>query len=487
MAKATPLILAIDQGTTSSRALLFDATGTAVHVAQRELPLITPQSGWVEQNGEKIWGDVLALCREVLAKVDINDVIGIGITNQRETTLVWDKQTGKPVYNAIVWQDRRTAAFCETLKPHADMIQKKTGLIVDPYFSGTKIRWILESFDYHPDDIMFGTIDSYLLWHLTGGKIHATDASNASRTMIFDIHKQIWDTDLCHLLEIPVNILPDIYDTVGHFGETADGLFEKPLPVLAMAGDQQAATFGQCCFEKGDVKATYGTGCFALMNTGDICVQSRNRLLSTVAWRIGGYVTYAVEGSIFVAGAAIQFLRDNLGFIETAPQSESLATSVGNADGVVFVPAFTGLGAPYWNPDVRGAIMGLSRGTSQAHIARAALDAQAYQTRDLVQAMKGDADTDIATIRVDGGLATNDYVCQAIADQTGCIIDRPVNTESTAWGVAAMAFMQAGIFLNFDDVRKTYRLDRQFVRHQGKDKKIERDYSAWTDAVTRLQ
>lgn len=477
------LILAIDQGTTSTRALIFNASGEIVAKAQKELTIFTPHSGWVEQDASRIWADVVSVCREALSQVQAHDVIGIGITNQRETTVIWDKKTGNPVYNAIVWQDRRTAEYCRNLKESERDIQSKTGLLADPYFSATKIKWIMDHTQCHADDVLFGTIDCWLLWNLTGGQVHATDASNAARTMIFDIHRQCWDSDLCDRLGIPMTILPKVCDNMAGFGMADATLFGKEFPVLAMAGDQQAATFGQACFYDGMVKSTYGTGCFALMNTGEQCLMSDNRLLSTIAWRIDGKPTYALEGSIFVAGAAVQFLRDNLKMFTKAGESEALALSVSDTDGVVFVPSFTGLGAPYWNPDVRGAILGLSRGTTPAHITRAVLDAQAYQTRDLITAMTKDAGQDVTTIRVDGGLIANNYICQQLADQSRARIDRPVQTEATVWGVAAMAFMQAGVFKSFKDIEAVYSLDQSF-------EPLEHDddgYDQWQSAIAAVQ
>mgnify|MGYP000730448593 CR=1 FL=1 len=483
MSNDHPLILAIDQGTTSTRALIFNEKGYMVAKAQKELPLITPKSGWVEQDANQIWNDVVETCSEALAKVNANDVIGIGITNQRETTILWDKNTGEPAYNAIVWQDRRTADFCKTIRAHEPDIQKRTGLLADPYFSSTKIRWILDHVD-RTDNLLFGTVDSFLLWKLTDGKVHATDISNASRTMLLNIETGEWDVDQCELMGVPMDMLPTVMDNCAEFGVTE--IFGNPLPILGMAGDQQAATFGQACYEKGQVKSTYGTGCFALMNTGQDCVLSKNRLLSTTAWRINGQTTYAVEGSIFVAGAAVQFLRDNLKLFDAAEKSEAIATSIDDTDGVVFVPAFTGLGAPYWDPNARGAVLGLSRGTTDAHITRAVLEAQAYQTRDLIAAMEGDASTTIETIRVDGGLVANNFVCQQLANQTSATIDRPVNQEATVWGAAAMAFLQAGVFKSFDDVRAVYQLNRQFIPNGEKDKN-DRLYTRWQKAISVVQ
>ncbi len=479
------LILAIDQGTTSTRALIFDQNGQVRAQAQKELPISTPHSGWVEQDAKQIWEDVVAVCRDVIAKIGIDLITGIGITNQRETTIVWDAKTGEPVYNAIVWQDRRTADFCKSLKTEEGIIQKRTGLLADPYFSATKIRWILDHIGGYREDLLFGTVDSYLLWKLTEGRVHATDITNASRTMLFNITTHEWDEDQCNLIGVPRHMLPKVHDNCHTFGQTT--LFEKPLDILAMAGDQQAATFGQACFEKGMVKSTYGTGCFALMNTGEHVVISKNRLLSTIVWRINGKATYALEGSIFVAGAAIQFLRDNLKFFNHAGDSQTLAQSVADTDGVVFVPSFTGLGAPYWDPDARGAVLGLSRGTTTAHITRAVLDAQGYQTRDLMNAMVADMGSDVLkSIRVDGGLVANDYVCQQIANQTGVDIDRPSNAEATVWGVAAMAFLQAGIFKGLDDITGVYKRDKQFLPRDDIQNK-ESGYNDWAKAIKAIQ
>lgn len=481
----SPLILAIDQGTTSTRALVFDKTGAVIAKAQKELPLITPHSGWVEQDANQIWVDVVEVCKQALAEVDINHVIGIGITNQRETTIIWDQETGEPVYNAIVWQDRRTAEFCKTIKGEEANVQARTGLLADPYFSATKIRWVLDHIGGYREGLLFGTVDSFLLWKLTHGRVHATDISNASRTMLFNIDNCEWDAEQCALIGVPKQMLPEVHDNCADFGET--DIFGKSLPILAMAGDQQAATFGQACLEKGMIKSTYGTGCFALMNTGGARVLSNNRLLSTIAWRIDGQVTYALEGSIFVAGAAVQFLRDNLEFFANAPDSESLAQTVDDTDGVVFVPSFTGLGAPYWVPEARGAILGLSRGTTQAHIIRAVLDAQGFQTRDLATAMMADTGVErLAAIRVDGGLVANDYVCQQIANQTGVAIDRPQNAEATVWGAAAMAFLQAGVFSGLQDVADTYHLDRQFTPDDNR-MVHDKGYYKWQVAVEAVQ
>jgi len=472
-------ILAIDQGTTSTRALVFNNKGEVLALAQRELHLITPQNGWVEQDPESIWNDTLDVCREVIARVGIDTIKAIGITNQRETTIVWDRKTGKPVYNAIVWQDRRTADICKTL--NAKKVQKATGLLCDPYFSGTKVKWILDNVaGARGMDLMFGTIDSFLLWRLAG--VHATDASNASRTMLFNIHDQSWDKPLCKMLDVPMSLLPDVRDSGGEFGVTT--LFGKPLPICAILGDQQAALFGQACFEKGMVKSTYGTGCFTLMNIGNKPAASKHKLLTTVAWRINGKTTYAIEGAIFVAGAAVQFLRDTLKLIPVAPDSETLARSVPDSGGVIFVPALTGLGAPYWDPHARGAIFGLSRGTTPAHIARATLEAQAFQTRDLVNAMTADTNQIITTLRVDGGLARNNLVCQMIADQLQCDVERPANVETTAWGAAALAGLESGAFDSMENLKKLWQADARF-EPQNIDSR-EEDYAAWHHAVDRV-
>lgn len=477
------LILAIDQGTTSTRALVFDAKGNIQALAQRELKLFTPENGWVEQDPEMIWADTLAVCHEALAKSDIKRIAGIGITNQRETTIVWDRKTGKPIYNAIVWQDRRTADICNTL--NADQVQKATGLLCDPYFSGTKLRWILDNVPgarakANAGELAFGTIDSFLLWRLTGGKVHATDATNASRTLLFNIHTQKWDADLCKALDVPASMLPDVRDSGSDFG--AAEMFN--LPIRAILGDQQAALFGQACFTPGMVKSTYGTGCFALMNTGEKAVQSKNRLLTTVAWRLNGKTTYAIEGSIFVAGAAVQFLRDNLNIIREASESEALASSVPDAGGVIFVPALTGLGAPYWDPHARGTIFGLTRGTTTAHIARATLQAQAFQTRDLMEAMAKDATLTPATLRIDGGLARNDLVCGMIASQLNCVVERPKVTETTAWGAAALAGLQAGLFKDQEQLAKLWCSEAQF--HPAEKSYSDENYAEWKNAVRRI-
>ncbi len=489
-AQDTSYILAIDQGTTSTRALIFDRGGAVVRLAQKELPLITPQSGWVEQDARQIWADSVAVCAEVLDGF-AGKIQAIGVTNQRETTIVWDKVTGEPVYNAIVWQDRRTADQCQALQEggYEDIIRERTGLLIDPYFSATKLAWILANVEgararAERGELLFGTVDSYLIWKLTSGQAHVTDATNASRTMMFNVVKQDWSDALCDIMDIPQAMLPRVLDCAGHFGDvsTPDLPMLRGVVIAGVAGDQQAATFGQACFKTGMVKSTYGTGCFALMNIGNEFRESRHRLLTTVAWRLDGVTTYALEGSIFVAGAAVQFLRDNLKFFDNAAQSEAMAQSVPDTDGVYFVPAFTGLGAPYWDPYARGAMLGLSRGTSMAHITRAALEAQGYQTKDLIRAMAADTDAPLAELRVDGGLVHNDFVCQFIADMTQARLRRPVNTEATAWGAAALAGLGAGVYSGLDEIDALWAAQKDFTPVMAIE---ERDalYKGWKQAI----
>lgn len=440
-------ILAIDQGTTSSRVILFSATGDILDVQQKELTLHYPQKGWVEQNADDIWNDTRDCCTKILKQCAAPPA-AIGITNQRETTIIWNRKTGAPVYNAIVWQDRRTADLCSAFKEqgHEDAVSAKTGLLLDPYFSATKIAWILENVDgvrerAEAGELAFGTVDCYLLWKLTNGAVHATDITNASRTMLYNIVDQKWDEELLALLNIPASLLPEVRDNVSDFGTAFDG-----IPIGAIAGDQQAALIGQGCLKPGMVKSTYGTGCFALMNIGPTFKRSENRLLTTVAYRINGEITYAIEGSIFVAGAAVQWLRDGLGLFDNAAESEALATSVPDSNEVYFVPAFTGLGAPYWRPDARASITGMSRDTAKAHIVRAALEAQAYQTLDLMSAMEKDGGHTADVLRVDGGLAANEFVCQFLADMLQKPVEVPKVREATAWGAAALAGVQVGVF-----------------------------------------
>jgi len=466
----TRYIMAIDQGTTSTRAILFDEKGKINGISQKELTLFYPENGWVEQSAEDIWEDTQYVCRAVLNQVGITsaDVAAIGITNQRETTVVWDRETGEALYNAIVWQDRRTADTCDALREagHEDIFAQKTGLLLDAYFSGTKVKWILDHVEgarerAEAGQLAFGTIDSFLLWRLTEGQVHATDITNASRTLMYNIVTQEWDDALLSLLDIPRSMLPDVKDNSTEFGRTL--LLGTSVPVTGMAGDQQAALVGQACFQEGMVKSTYGTGCFALMNIGATFKASKNRLLTTVAYRLNGRICYALEGSIFVAGAAIQWLRDGLGILKSAAETEDIATSVEHNNGVYLVPAFTGLGAPYWNPHARAAITGLTRGATAAHIVRAGLEAQAYQTEDLMQAMQEDAGKPFTEIRVDGGMVKNNWVCQFIADITAKPVLRPEIIETTALGAAYLAGLHVGIFKTVDDIAAAWACEHTFA------------------------
>ncbi len=491
-----PCLLAIDQGTTSSRAILFDGRGVKISVGQQEFPQHYPHNGWVEHDPEDIWQSTLAVCRAAMASANATarDIVGIGITNQRETTVVWERATGKPVYNAIVWQDRRTAPVCEKLRAdgHEAHVQAKTGLLLDPYFSATKIAWIL---DQVPDararaergELCFGTIDSFLLWRLTGGRSHLTDATNAARTLLFNIHTQQWDDELLALLRVPRALLPEVRDCTSDFGRTDAALFGGEISVLAMIGDQQAALVGQGCFAPGMVKSTYGTGCFLVMNTGDQVVQSQNRLLTTVAYRLGGKTTYALEGSIFVAGAAVQWLRDGLHLIKTAAETEALARATGgDAGGVYLVPAFTGLGAPYWDPHARGAIVGLTRDTGIGQIVTAGLQAVCFQTADLMAAMVSDGARPPHTLRVDGGMVVNDWLVQCLADILGVAVDRPAITETTALGVAYLAGLQAGLFASPAAIAGLWQCERRFLPQMDEARR-QVLYSGWQDAVRRVR
>jgi len=484
-------ILAIDQGTTSTRAIVFDLEGGIRATAQRELPQIFPDDGWVEHDPEEIWRATLAVCSEVLAKA--GDVAGIGITNQRETTVIWDRATGRPIHNAIVWQDRRGAALCRKLEAegHGPLVQRLTGLLFDPYFSATKLVWLLENVPgararAEKGELAAGTIDSFLLWRFTGGQVHATDATNASRTLLFDIHRQAWSDELLALFGIPRALLPEVRDTTAEFGATEAGLFDRPLPILAMIGDQQAAGVGQACFEPGMIKSTYGTGCFVLVNSGRDAPQSKNRLVTTVGARIKGRTTYALEGSIFIAGAAVQWLRDRLGFVTQSSETAAIAAGLPGNAGVYLVPAFTGLGAPYWEPEARGALFGLTRDVGRAEIVRAALEAVCYQTRDLMQAMAADGAPQPTALRVDGGMSANDWVMQFLADILGLPVERPVVTETTALGAAYVAGLQAGLFASPAEIAKRWRRDRLFEPKM-KEAERERLYAGWQDAVARVR
>lgn len=480
-------ILAIDQGTTSSRAILFDKSGNPLHTKQKELELSYPNKGWVEQNPDQIWKDTLWACNEVINYAQHNNlnIQSIGITNQRETTILWDKSTGKPIYNAIVWQDRRTTDFCHNLKAKnkEPLITEKTGLLLDPYFSATKIKWILDNVEGARkkainDELAFGTIDSFLLWNLTSGQTHATDATNASRTMLYNIQTGNWDNDLLELFDIPQNILPEVKDNVSLFGTANHKDLKQHIPIGGMAGDQQAALIGQACFDIGMTKSTYGTGCFALMNIGTQFKTSKNKLLTTIAYKIGGETTYAIEGSIFVAGAAIQWLRDNLKIIKDAKETESIATSVPDNNNVYFIPAFTGLGAPYWNPEAKAAIMGLSRESTDAHIIRAALEAQAYQTRDLINAFYDDSGISPERIRADGGLINNSFVGQFLADQLSISIDIPHTTETTALGAAYLAGLSCGIYKDLGELSRSWKKAKSHTPKMNIEEK-ETLYNGW--------
>ena len=492
----SPLLLAIDQGTTSSRAIVFDAAGTVRATAQREFTQYYPGDGLVEHDPEEIWSATLAVTREALAAVGGAAAAGgavaaIGITNQRETTAVWDRATGKPIHRAIVWQDRRTAERCRSLREagHEPMVSEKTGLLLDPYFSATKLAWILDRVDGAREraaagELAFGTIDTFLIWRLTGGAVHATDATNASRTLLFDIRAQVWDDALLRLFDVPCAVLPEVRDSAADFGTTLPDLLGAAVPIAGVAGDQHAATVGQACFEPGMVKSTYGTGCFAVMNTGAEAVRSRHRLLTTVAWRLGGEPTFALEGSIFVAGAAVQWLRDGLGVIESAAQTEALAAGLPDSGGVCLVPAFTGLGAPHWDPDARGAIFGLTRDTGPAHLARAALESVCLQTRDLMIAMAADRGTPIGRLRVDGGMAGNAWLLQTLADVVGVAVERPRIIETTALGAAYLAGLQAGVFRSLDDVRERWARAAEFTPRMPEPER-DRLVRTWESAVAR--
>jgi glycerol kinase len=486
-------LLAIDQGTTSSRAVLFSPDGKILALKQKELALQTPHKGWVEQSPADIWADTLWACRGVIeeAQKTAAKIAAIGITNQRETTIIWDRKTGDPVYNAIVWQDRRTADLCAKLKQagHEQTITDKTGLLLDPYFSATKIAWILDNIPgvrarAQSGDLAFGTIDCFLLWKLTGGKIHTTDVTNAARTMLYNTREQKWDETLLKLFNIPAALLPEVKDNAAAFGTTLANLLGASYTIGGMAGDQHAALIGQACFEPGMVKSTYGTGCFVLMNIGSTFKISQNRLLTTPAYRLNSEITYALEGSIFTAGAAIQWLRDNLGLFDDAAQSEALARSVPDNNQVYFVPAFTGLGAPYWEPNAKAMITGLSRESTGAHITRAALEAQGYQSHDLMEAMKADSDTEhaINLIRADGGLVANEFMCQFLADMLDRTIEIPTVTETTAWGAAVLAGLQSGVFSGLEDITQSWTPARRYTP-QMQNAERQALYKAWKTAV----
>ena len=485
-------ILAIDQGTTSSRAILFDAGLRPIAQAQEEFAQHYPAPGWVEHDPSDLWATVAGTARAAIEKAGIGaaSIAAIGITNQRETTLIWDRATGQPIHKAIVWQDRRTAPTCEALAAagHAAMITARTGLLLDPYFSATKVKWLLDNVEgararAEAGGLAFGTVDSWLIWNLTGGRVHATDATNASRTMLYNIAKGAWDAEICGLLNIPMAMLPEVRDCAADFGVTRADLFGREIPILGVAGDQQAATVGQACFAPGMMKSTYGTGCFALLNTGADMVPSKNRLLTTIAYQLKGKPTYALEGSIFIAGAVVQWLRDGLKIIREAKETQGLAEQADAAQGVILVPAFTGLGAPYWRPDCRGAIYGLTRNSGPAELARAALESVGYQTRDLLEAMRADwgAAAD-GVLRVDGGMTASDWAMQFLSDILGAPVDRPKVTETTALGAAFLAGMQAGVTGGPEDFAKSWALDRRFTPQMAADIRDAR-YARWGKAV----
>ena len=488
-------LLAIDQGTTSTRAILFDRDARLVASAQRELKQHYPQIGWVEHDPEDIWNDALAVSLEALAQsgVDLSRVAAIGITNQRETVLVWNRKTGVPIHRAIVWQDRRTADRCAELKASGAEaeVMAKTGLVLDPYFSTTKIDWLLDNVSgaraaAERGELAFGTVDSFLLWRLTGGAVHATDATNASRTSLYDIREQHWDPDLCRLFHVPEAMLPEVRDTAGNFGVTASGLFDRQIPIGGMAGDQQAALIGQACFEPGMAKATYGTGGFLLVNTGGEAIASTSGLLTTIAYRLDGETVYALEGSIFVAGAAIQWLRDGLGIISAVSETDALAAAIPDSHGIYMVPAFVGLGAPHWDAEARGAIFGLTLDSTGAHLARAALEAAAYQTFDLVEAMTADGCAAPADLRVDGGMAANGWLCQFLADILQVRVQRPLNVETTALGAAFLAGLATGVWSNRDEVSRTWAPQDEFTAAMGPGRRKQL-LDGWRDAVERTK
>ena len=482
-------ILALDQGTSSSRAIVFDHEGNIRSTAQMEFTQYFPKPGWVEHNPMEIWSSEAAVIAEAITKMGINgkDIAGIGITNQRETTIVWDAETGEPVYNAIVWQDRRTSAFCDTLRDKADFIREKTGLIIDAYFSGTKIRWILDNVPgarekAEAGKLRFGTVDSWLVWQLTRGEVHVTDVSNASRTMLFNINTLEWDKELLDLLGVPASMMPEVRSSSEVYGYTKTTLFAHEVPIGGIAGDQQAALFGQMCTEPGSVKNTYGTGCFLLMNTGEKPILSRNNLLTTVAWKIGDQVNYALEGSIFVGGSVVQWLRDGLGIIRSSSEIEALAATVEDNGGVYFVPALTGMGAPYWDQYAHGTICGITRGTTAAHIARAALEGIAFQTMDIVGAMEKDAGVKLSELKVDGGASRNNLMMQFQADVLDTSVIRPKVTETTAMGACYLAGLAVGFWSSLDEIKAQWQAEHVF-QPSGADTAALK--AGWADAISR--
>ena len=487
-------ILAIDQGTTSSRAIIFGPDMNPVEMAQEEFTQHFPKSGWVEHEVSDLWSTTMRTCRKAIKQAGLSskEIAGIGITNQRETTIVWDKKTGKPIHRAIVWQDRRTSKICQDLRNagHEAMVISQTGLLLDPYFSATKLKWLLDNVDgararAENGDLLFGTVDSFLIWNLTGGEVHSTDATNASRTLLYNIHKGVWSKDICDLLDIPAEMLPEVKDCAANFGHTKSDLFGSALPILGAAGDQQAATVGQACFEPGMLKSTYGTGCFALLNTGKSPVKSKNRMLTTIAYQLDNTPTYALEGAIFIAGAVVQWLRDGLGIIESASQSQSLASQADKTQDLILVPAFTGLGAPYWDADCRGAVYGLARNSGPAEFTKAALESIGYQTRDLLEAMYADwpDSTRESVLRVDGGLTANDWSMQFLSNILQTTVDRPKVLETTALGAAWLAGMRAGVYPGQSEFSKNWALERRFCPDM-RSSQSNLKYARWKKAVS---
>ena len=484
-------VLALDQGTTSSRAVLFDRVGQIKALAQKEFKQIFPQAGWVEHDPEEIWSSQLQVAKEIMDGIDKTDILTIGITNQRETTVIWDKTTGKTIYNAIVWQDRRTAYMTDRLKIDGleQIFQSKTGLVLDPYFSGTKVKWILDNIEgarakAEQGKLAFGTVDAWLVWNLTDGQHHITDVTNASRTLLYNIHELSWDSELLDILDIPTSILPEVVSSSTVYGSTAKKLFGFEIPISGIAGDQQAALFGQNCIKPGMVKNTYGTGCFVLMNTGGKPIKSGQNLLTTIAWQLSDKVEYALEGSVFVGGAVVQWLRDGLGIIKSSSEIEDIASQVNKTEGVYLVPAFSGLGAPYWDPHARGTIVGITRGTTHAHIARAALESIAYQSFDLLKAMEADSGIQLEQLRVDGGAAVNNLLMQFQADLLGVSVIRPKITETTALGAAYLAGLSVGFWEDWDEISGQWQTERKFEPVMSKDE-IKTLYSGWLNAVEK--
>lgn len=490
--KVDKYILAIDQGTTSSRAMIFDRKGQIISSAQQEIPQIYPKPGWVEHDANEIWVSVLGVIAASLsrANIDPEQIAGIGITNQRETAVVWDRHTERPIHHAIVWQSRQTQEICEELKQqgYEDVIRQKTGLLIDPYFSGTKIRWLLDHVDgarekAEKGDLLFGTIDTWLLWKLTGGRVHATDVSNASRTLLYNIHDLTWDDELLDILEIPRSMLPEVRSSSEVYGLTVPyHFFGKEIPIAGMAGDQQAAMFGQACFEKGMIKNTYGTGCFILMNTGNEAINSRHGLLTTIAWGIDGQVEYALEGSVFVAGSAVQWLRDGLRMLKNSAESEKYARSVASSEGVYVVPAFVGLGTPYWDSEVRGAVFGLTRGSTKEHFIRATLESLAYQSKDVMDVMARDSGLQLATLRVDGGASENDFLMQFQSDILGTKVERPIVSETTALGAAYLAGLAVGYWESREEIARSWQAGAMFQPRMSEGER-QKLYEGWQKAV----